>query len=350
MKHIITAFLVCCIVGNANAQIVNTPWAEDEKIGIGTDAPEENLDVHGVLQIRRQSDDELASSGILSFQSIAKGPVFKNWYIQSLNELTDDPEFVIYQDLERPRFKLKSDVGWALFDESGEPEIFSDGVQGGGIYMPGVVSIGELYTSSFFVNYSATNLSSSPTYQYNDNQVTFNNPYLNYRAKGGSTVTNAAHNFTVLTPLTQANSNIAAFSNGGSALVRIDKDGNLVSTKDISTTSKVKIGTGTIDIGTHSLAVNGSAIFTKAHVKLSGNWPDYVFEPEYKLPTLKYIEAYINKYKHLPDVPSASDVEKNGIDLGENQAILLKKIEELTLYIIEQEKRIEKLESKLNKL
>lgn len=350
MKLILTALIVCCSASICNAQIENTEWKEDAKIGIGTTAPEENLDVHGVLQLRRQSDEELSNSSILSFQSVAAGPEFKNWYLQSMNEHSENPEFVIYQEFKRPRFKLKTDVGWALYDESGEPEIFSDGVKGGGIYMPGVVSIGELYASSFFVNYFASNVSSSATYQFNDNQLTFNNPYLNYRAKGGSSVTNAAHNFTVLTPLTQANSNIAAFSNGGSTLVRIDKDGNFISTKDISTTSKVKIGTGTINVGTHSLAVNGSAIFTKAHVKLSGNWPDYVFEPEYKLPTLKYIEAYINKYKHLPDVPSASEVEQNGIDLGENQAILLKKIEELTLYIIEQEKRIEKLEAKLNKL
>ncbi|MBX2938722.1 MAG: hypothetical protein KF880_01470 [Ferruginibacter sp.] len=350
MKLILTALIVCFSASICNAQIENTEWKEDEKIGIGTTTPEENLDVHGVLQIRRQSDDAFTNSGILSFQSVDVGNEFRNWYLQSMNDHTEQPIFTIYQEQYVPRFEIRPYVGWTFYDEEGDPEIYSDGVVGGGIYIPGSVSVGDLSVSSFTVHYLTSTISSSPTFQYNDNQLTFNNPYLNYRAKGGSTVTNAAHNFTVLTPLTQANSNIAAFSNGDSTLVRIDKDGHFISTKDISTTSKVKIGTGTIDIGTHSLAVNGSAIFTKAHVKLSGNWPDYVFEPEYKLPTLKYIEAYINKYKHLPDVPSASEVEQNGIDLGENQAILLKKIEELTLYIIEQEKRIEKLEAKLNKL
>lgn len=348
MKIILTALIVFCSAAICKAQIVNTEWKEDEKIGIGTDAPEENLDVHGVLQIRRQADTELSNSGILSFQSVTAGPEFKNWYLQSWNEQSEQPNFVIFEHIERPRFSLKSGTGWALYDGNGEPEMYSDAEQFEGIYMPGRVSIGELSVGTFGVHYLSASISSSPTVQFNDNQLTFNNPYLNYRAKGGSTVTNAAHNFTVLTPLSQANSNIAAFANGGATLVRIDKDGNFISTKDISTSSKVKIGTGTIDVGTHSLAVNGSAIFTKAHVKLSGNWPDYVFDPEYKLPSLKYIEAYINKHKHLPEVPSASEVEQNGIDLGENQAILLKKIEELTLYIIEQEKRIEKLESKLN--
>ena len=73
-------------------------------------------------------------------------------------------------------------------------------------------------------------------------------------------------------------------------------------------------------------------------------WPDYVFYPGYKLPTLKEIEDFLKAHKHLPDVPSAQEVQKEGIDIGQTQALLLKKIEELTLYIIEQNNRIEKLE------
>jgi hypothetical protein len=94
-------------------------------------------------------------------------------------------------------------------------------------------------------------------------------------------------------------------------------------------------------IGTYSLAVNGSAIFTKAVVKLNSAWPDYVFTPDYKMPKLDSLESFINSNGHLPGIPTAGDVKKNGIDLGENQALLLKKIEELTLIVIEQNKRIE---------
>lgn len=100
------------------------------------------------------------------------------------------------------------------------------------------------------------------------------------------------------------------------------------------------------NMGTNLLAVNGSALFNKVTVKVP-LWPDYVFSPTYKLTPLDSLEQFIQLNKHLPEVPTADDVKKNGIDLGDNQALLLKKIEELTLIVIEQNKRIEKLENKL---
>jgi hypothetical protein len=105
---------------------------------------------------------------------------------------------------------------------------------------------------------------------------------------------------------------------------------------------------GTFDPKGYRLAVNGSAIFTKVVVKAYSSWPDYVFHANYRLRPLSEVEEYIKQYHHLPEVVSAEEVEKNGLDVGDNQATLLKKIEELTLYIIQQNKRIEALESKLN--
>jgi Domain of unknown function (DUF4082)/Bacterial Ig-like domain len=96
------------------------------------------------------------------------------------------------------------------------------------------------------------------------------------------------------------------------------------------------------------LAVNGNIIARKLKITQL-DWADYVFEPEYKLRPLKDLENYIHQYNHLPDVPSALEVEKNGIDLGDSQALLLKKIEELTLYIIKQQRQIDELETRLIK-
>lgn len=79
-------------------------------------------------------------------------------------------------------------------------------------------------------------------------------------------------------------------------------------------------------------------------------WPDYVFHKNYKLASLDQIERYIKLNGHLPQVPSENEVKKNGIDLGDNQALLLKKIEELTLLLIEENKKIKSLESKLQSL
>lgn len=79
-------------------------------------------------------------------------------------------------------------------------------------------------------------------------------------------------------------------------------------------------------------------------------WADYVFEPSYKLPTLKEVEEHITKHKHLPDVPSAKQVEAEGIDVGASQAMLLRKIEELTLYVIKQNKQLELQQSQVDEL
>ncbi|MFY0592012.1 hypothetical protein [Roseivirga sp.] len=76
-----------------------------------------------------------------------------------------------------------------------------------------------------------------------------------------------------------------------------------------------------------------------------GSVPDYVFKPDYKLRSLSELENYIRANSHLPNIPSAKEVESNGQDVGEMQLKLLEKIEELTLYIIQQEKRIKLLES-----
>jgi chitodextrinase len=104
------------------------------------------------------------------------------------------------------------------------------------------------------------------------------------------------------------------------------------------------IGIGTTNTQGYRLAVAGNVVAEEIKVALQVNWPDYVFKNDYELPSLKLVEEYIAKYGHLSNVPSAEDVEKNGIKLGEMNAKLLRKIEELTLYTIEQQKKIELLE------
>jgi len=75
-------------------------------------------------------------------------------------------------------------------------------------------------------------------------------------------------------------------------------------------------------------------------IDLSVPGPDYVFESDYNLLTLNQIKSYIEANKHLPEVPSAKEMETNGVELGDMSMILLKKIEELTLYTLDQEKKI----------
>jgi hypothetical protein len=93
----------------------------------------------------------------------------------------------------------------------------------------------------------------------------------------------------------------------------------------------------------------GKVYATEVEVKLATAFPDYVFSSEYKLRSLYDVEQFIKVNKHLPEVPSASNVETNGMNIGEMQTILLKKIEELTLYVIELKKENDKLKEMISK-
>lgn len=95
------------------------------------------------------------------------------------------------------------------------------------------------------------------------------------------------------------------------------------------------------------LTVNGNILAKEIKVTNTITVPDYVFDTDYHLPTLSYVEAYVKKNKHLPEIPSAEDIERNGLDVGEMNLLLLKKVEELTLHLIEKEKKIHALENRL---
>ncbi|HPI00288.1 MAG TPA: hypothetical protein PK772_08160 [Chitinophagaceae bacterium] len=121
------------------------------------------------------------------------------------------------------------------------------------------------------------------------------------------------------------------FFTGGCNRLRINYDGN------------VGIGTTT---PTEKLSVNGNIKAKKLIVTQTG-WADYVFDKAYTLMPVDSLSTYIKTHKHLPEMPTTKDVQNNGVDVGNNQALLLKKIEELTLYIIEQHKEIEALKKKI---
>ena len=109
---------------------------------------------------------------------------------------------------------------------------------------------------------------------------------------------------------------------------------------------------GLVGIGTLSpsekLTVDGNILAKKLKVTQSG-WPDYVFATDYKLKSLSAVESFIKENGHLPEVPSAKEVENKGLDVGDTQAVLLKKIEELTLYVIDLQKQVNELKKTAQK-
>jgi hypothetical protein len=121
--------------------------------------------------------------------------------------------------------------------------------------------------------------------------------------------------------------------NGGDHYLYLRNDGN--------------IGIGTANTFGYKLGVAGSIICTELKVRKLADWPDYVLKDDYILTPLCEVEAYINKNQHLADMPSAKEVSENGINIGDMDVTLVKKIEELTKYIIDQQKQIDELKQKI---
>ena len=124
----------------------------------------------------------------------------------------------------------------------------------------------------------------------------------------------------------------------GSTKFIVDSEGDVI----VNSVSNKKPG--------YELNVDGQIVAEEVLVQNSTNWPDYVFMADYVLPQLTEIEDFISEHKHLPDVPSAAQMEMNGINLGEMDKTLLRKIEELTLYVIGQSKDIAQLKQENNAL
>ena len=105
------------------------------------------------------------------------------------------------------------------------------------------------------------------------------------------------------------------------------------------------VGIGTTNTQGFKLAVNGGILAEEVKVITDVPASDYVFEPDYKLKSLNEIKTYVETHKHLPEVPSAAEFKRDGYKVGQMDDLLLRKVEELTLYVIELQKQIETLKT-----
>lgn len=125
-------------------------------------------------------------------------------------------------------------------------------------------------------------------------------------------------------------------------------EGNLIERMSITDAGDVLIGTTNETSGAgYKLRVAGKIISEELKVQLQASWPDYVFHNNYKKLDLSELENFIHEHKHLPNIPAATEIETNGIEVGEMQRKMMEKIEELTLYIIELNKKIESQEKEI---
>lgn len=117
-----------------------------------------------------------------------------------------------------------------------------------------------------------------------------------------------------------------------------------------------RVGFGTTTIATdnpkpgYQLSVNGRIVCEDLLIQDSSQWPDYVFKPDYALKPLDEVASHIREHQHLPGIPSAETIQKDGISLADMQKRMMEKIEELVLYAIDQNKRLAAQEQKISEL
>ena len=145
--------------------------------------------------------------------------------------------------------------------------------------------------------------------------------------------------------LNPASGNVIINPSGGGDISLTTSNGGDIKMNPIN--GQVAIGVSVAAASTYKLTVSGKVLCEELKVKLrSAGWPDYVFDKKYQLRPLNEVEKFIHANKHLPNIPSAAEVEKNGIEVGDMQKRMIEKIEELTLYVIELKKEINLLKEK----
>ena len=276
--------------GVLNAMKINT----DGNVGIGTTAPSAKLDVNGEIKGTQFSTEGTIfhSEGITSNNNALE--------ITSVDEIAIDSPMSV--EVNAPNVSL-SDLVY-----------INNGKVGIGTTAPAnkLDVNGDIRFSTKLV--IAT-----------DKGTLWENAAGNVELQAGSASSGLELRTTTANP-------ILFSTNGGSERMRILGNGN--------------VGIGTTTTGAHKLAVDGSIGAREVKVENTA-WSDFVFEKDYRLPTLKEVAQHIQEKGHLKDIPSAKEVAENGIFLGEMDAKLLQKIEELTLYTLAQEEKINAANAKI---
>ena len=274
-------------------------------IGIGTTTPTDKLEVAGNLRINGpNTDDEIRFESQNGFHRIAFRQLrFYDWDAGGDNLTINNGNVGIGTTTPSQKLSIQGDnnsvsVSQASYNYSSSIPI---GAQFG------------VWDGSF------TNAAGTKFHRYRGSANSFTNGYIGQAYADGEW----GLDFRV--------ENQTSVSNATQSRMFIKPNGN--------------IGIGTTDTKGFKLGVDGKIAATEVKIATYANWSDFVFENEYNLPTLKEVEQHIKEKGHLKDIPSAEEVEKDGFFLGDMNSKLLQKIEELTLYTIDQQKEIEELNS-----
>jgi hypothetical protein len=331
------------ISGSASAQ--NTyPFPSSGNVGIGTITPQSKLHLFSAGQVELRLQNNSRQWAILSNESWGAGGL-------SLYDITTD--------VSRLQISANGNVGigtvsphnplsvagpftpgWMQLsiqaagadDRAGVSFWNAAGVRMGGLYMGEHASILHQDINQSLDIYTGGNLTLRVAANGNVGVGT-SSPGHRFTVAGGSLMVHTGAEW----------DNVQISTDGVHAYLEAngDEEGFFIKS---NTGGKVIFPSGNVGIGTtsptHKLAVNGTIKAKEVIVETTG-WSDYVFAEDYALTPLAEVEAHIKEHKHLPGIPSAAQVAANGVSLGDVQAALLAKIEELTLHAIAQEKRSE---------
>lgn len=288
----------------------------------------------GITKVITIDPNFVSSSGLLSLKLVHTGPNNDDMAFASNGPEGPDPDVTIAPQSKRPKLKVtystttdtppvinsftgtaisdtQIDLSWSATDDNG--------VTGYTLTMNGAT---QSLSSSTATSFSATGLTADTSYDF---QLTASDGGSNATVSGVETVT--------------------TLSEGGGPT-----GGFWTQTgSDISYTAG-HVGIGTAPRSLQMLAVAGEIIATRVRVEEQPNWPDYVFNEDYRLPSLEEVQEHIEAHGHLINIPSAADVAANGMDLGEMNRLLLEKVEELTLYLLQQDQELKALQTQISTL
>jgi len=288
-------------------------------LGIGTTTPKEKLEVNGNI---RGNEAHGALSIKTDFGYIMMGPVNSSW----AHFITDMPKFIFNKPIYAATGEISSYQGINLslqtYGQTRMTILNNNGNVGIGTITPQAPLHvkASIPAGSFRISPSADNAESSMGFFSDAAGISTSTAWVMGNSCWGNTGKFIIGNQTA-----------------GGPIFSVQQDGN------------VGIGIGKAN-AVYKLEVKGTIHANEVIVDMNVPFADYVFNSNYKLMPLDQVEQYVNTNNHLPEMPSAAEVSKNGVKMGELQNKLLQKVEELTLYMIDQQKTINEQSAKIEEL
>jgi hypothetical protein len=326
-------------------------------VGINQNVPTERLDVSGNIRSRDTitADNDLealqdirAGDDIRAADRIDAGGVIEGHGISSIGSLYVTGTSLVEGNLTAHAAatvtgNITSNTGMTINDPAGTLAFKASNVDKGFVQLSGDNLRVGTYSSNTTGKLVVRTGGADRLFVDENGNMGFNTsvPLSKIQVLTGSDASLTSHGFLMLgavngSNIVMDNNEIVARSNGAASSLIMQNDGGTV-----------RIGSIAVPAG-YKFAVNGKIICEEMRVQLTGNWPDYVFKKDYNLLPLSKLKKFIEQNNHLPNIPKASVVEQEGMEMGAMQTKLMEKVEELTLYILDLQKQIDELKAKTN--